>query len=101
MDLTLREVENNIGEIELGDVFYCEKFNGYYIVVRDWTRESYYLQKFNGENYIFYNGEYGEYGSLESLRQGIVVNDSFKFIHYPAKEYRLELVKKPTIGGEN
>lgn len=91
MDLLLGEVKNNIGEIESGDVIYCGKFNGYYIVVRDWTRESYYLQKFNGENHIFSNGEYN---SLESLRQGIIINDSFKFIHYPAKEYRLELVKK-------
>lgn len=98
MDLTLREVKNDIGEIEVGDVIYCEEFDGYYTVVKSWTGKSYYLQKFNGEKVVF---SYTEFDSLESLRKAIVVNDSFKFIHYPAKEYCLELVKKPTIGGEN
>lgn len=92
MDLTLREVQNNIGEIELGDVFYCGKNNEYYIVIMGWWKKTYYLQKLNGDNEMF---SYGQYYSLESLRQVILKYDnSLKFVHYPAKEYRLELVKK-------
>ena len=92
MDLILKDVQNEIGEIELGDVIYCGRFDDYYIVLRGYMGESYYLQKFNGNNKLFATDEYD---SLESLRQAILTNNKLmKLIHYPAKEYRLELVKK-------
>lgn len=97
MDLLLQEVKNNIGEIELGDVIYSGKLDAYYIVIYNSDTKSYYLKAFKGYYTIF---TYGECDSLESLRDYIVISEGLKFIHYPAKEYRLELVKKPTIGGE-
>lgn len=91
MDSLLGEVKNDIGKIELGDVIYCGKLDDYYIVIYDWGEESYYLKSFNGDATMF---SYGECDSLESLREYIVISDGLKFVHYPAKEYRLELVKK-------
>lgn len=90
MYLKLQQDQKEIQEVELGDVFHCEQFNGYFIVVRDWELRQYYLQKFNGVSYLFADKECN---SLDSLRQAIVENSSLNFTHYPAKEYHLELVK--------
>ena len=49
------------------------------------------MKSFDGDNTLF---SYGEHNSLESLREHIVISDRLKFTHYPAEEYRLELVKK-------
>lgn len=89
MDLTLREVKNNIGEIELGDVL-CLGNDKYYLVSADLNTKFYYLKSFDGLLTICY-----ESTSLESLRENLINRFiTTNFIHYPAKEYRLELVKK-------
>lgn len=98
MDLISKDVQNEISDIELGDVIYCGKLDEYYIVIYDYGEELYYLKSFDGDNTLF---SYGEHDSLESLRGHIVISDGLKFTHYPAKEYRLELVRKPNMGGEN
>lgn len=91
MDVTLGEVQNNIGEIELGDVVWLEITNCYYIVMKDCETKFYYLKAFNGDAAA---EQTGEHTTLESLRMRLVFARGSKLIHYPAKEYRLELVKK-------
>lgn len=91
MELFVQEVQNHIGEIELGDIFYFPLSNKWYIVMVDNKKEFYCLRDLNGVGVL---DEYDKHNTLESLRQSLMSMLYTRVIHYPAKEYLLQVVKK-------
>ena len=92
MDLKIQHIQKEIHEIKLGDMFCVLEGNPHcYIVMKDNKTKFYYLKDLDGLGAFC---QYGEHNTLESLRQSIMKISQIKLIHYPAKEYRLELVKK-------
>lgn len=95
MEVKIKKNVENTGEIKLGDIFYCERYEGYYIVAAvdtDVTGVYHYLQNINGQNNIFSSKEYG---TLQSLREAIECNDYLGFTHYPSHKYFMELTEYP------
>lgn len=92
MEVKIKKNVENTGEIKLGDIFYCEYYEGYYMVVPDDEKDYYYLQNIDGRNNIFSNEEYD---TLYSLRGAIDCNQQLGLVHYPSSKYYMELTKYP------
>lgn len=93
MEVKIKKVVEKIKEIKLGDIFYCKRYEGYYIVVAvdtDVTGVYHYLQNINGQNNIFSSKKYD---TLQSLLEAINCNDYLGFTHYPSNKYFMELIE--------
>ena len=86
MQIELKEKEESLKTLELGDIVYC-KVTEYYYHVSKTHNDSYML--IHIETGYYSNGTYS---TLEELTEAIEDNNDYTV--YPKSEYKLILIKK-------